>query len=343
MGVPVQSPPPTIYVCWSLASYVTGGGDSTSTFALLGNETRLRIVLELGDASERGAFCVLGFSELQSRVGVEDNGNFNYHLGRLTGEFLERDDEGYRLTLPGVYVYRALKTGPLTGPLDRERLETDVPCPTCGVPQGVWVEGGRGYLGCPDCGTVNYRYPLPGGGLMRTDGPTLARVLRSRAIHDASAMLRGFCPYCSGSVTHDLTADVEVLPDGDQVEGADDLAMTFACEHCRWFLHMNAAGMLDSHPRVSAFLLERGVDSYRRDPWREASFLVDVRSEDPWTAHVHVACRGETLSLELDEALTARELERGVTPKAVRNGSVLDGRWSDDDGGPPATGRGSGV
>ena len=341
MGVPVRSPPPIIYVCWSLASDVTGGGDSTSTFALLGNETRLRIVLELGDASERGEFCVLGFSELQSRVGVEDNGNFNYHLGRLTGEFIERLDEGYRLTLPGVYVYRALKTGPLTGTFDREHLETDVRCPTCAVPQEVWVEEGRGYLGCPDCGTVNYRYPLPGGGVTRTDGPTLARVLRSRAIHDASAMLRGFCPYCSGSVSHDLTADVEVLPDGDLVEGADDLAMTFTCDHCRWFLHMNAAGVLDSHPRVSAFLLERGVDSYRQDPWREASFLVDVRSADPWRAHVYVACRGETLSLELDEDLVARELERDIEPRAVSNGGGSSDRRSDDD--PAVTGRGSGV
>jgi hypothetical protein len=321
---------------------MTGGVGPASTFSLLGNETRLRMVLELGEASEPGSFGVLGFSELQSRVGVRDNGNFNYHLRRLAGEFVERTGDGYRLTLPGVYVYRALKTGPLAGTTDHGRLETDVDCPTCGAPQEVWVEEDRGHLGCPDCGTVNYRYPLPAGGQTRTDGPALARALRSRAVGDASAMLRGFCPYCSGTVASEMGSDVEVLPEGDQVEGADDLTMTLACEHCRWFLHVNAAGMLDSHPRVGAFLLERGIDSYREDPWCEADFSVDVRSTDPWIVRVHVACGGETLSLEFDGDLHARELEQDLPPEAVRNddGAAVEGRDPDERG---VTGRESGI
>jgi hypothetical protein len=323
--------------------HVTGGGDPTSTFSLLGNETRLRIVLELGDAGEPGAFGVLGFSELQSLVGVRDNGNFNYHLRRLTGEFVERTEAGYRLTLPGVYVYRALKTGPLAGTADDRRLGTDVACPGCAAPQEVWVAEGRGHLGCPDCGTVNYRYPLPAGGQTRTDGPSLARALRGRALHDASAMLRGFCPYCSGSIACETGRDVEVLPDSDRAEGADELTVSLACEHCRWFLDINTAGLLDSHPRVSAFLLERGIDSYRRDPWREADFAVDVRSEEPWTAHVHVACRGETLSLEIDEELEVRELERELAPATVRSMEHGTRRDSTDDDRGGVTGRGSGV
>ncbi|MEF8863654.1 MAG: hypothetical protein V5A40_18170 [Haloarculaceae archaeon] len=314
------------------------GGDPTSTFSLLGNETRLRIVLELGDASEPGTFGVLGFSELQSRVGVRDNGTFNYHLSRLTGEFVERAEGGYRLALPGVYVYRALRTGPLAETPDHGRLETDVPCPTCAVPQEVWVEEGRGTLGCPDCGTVNYRYPLPAGGQARTAGPALARALRERAIHDAGAMLRGFCPYCSGSIHRDVGVDVEVLPDGDRVEGVDDLTLTLACEHCGWFIHTNAAGMLDSHPRVSAFLLERGVDSYRQDPWRVADFSVDVRSKEPWIAHVRVTCEDGTLSLELDGDLQVVDLETGRT----RGGN--DGPFGGgDDDRSDVTGSGSGV
>jgi hypothetical protein len=319
---------------------VTRGAEPLSAFSLLGDETRLGILLELGDAGEPGTFDVLGFSELQSRVGVRDNGTFNYHLGRLTGELVERTDDGYRLALPGVYVYRALKTGLMAETTDREPLETEVPCPTCSVPQTVSVVGGRGQLGCPDCGTVNYRYPLPAGGLTRSGGPALARALRGRAVHDASAMIRGFCPYCSGSVDCDPAADVEVLPGSDRVEGADELTMSLACEHCRWFVHVNAAGMLEGHPRVSGFLLARGVDSYRRDPWREAAFAVDVRSEDPWVARVHVACGGEALSLELDDELEARELESGVAPTAVRRGGEGNG---DGDGGRCITGRGSGV
>ena len=315
-----------------------GGADPTSTFSLLGNETRLRIVLELGEAGDPGEFGALGFSELQSLVGVRDNGNFNYHLRQLTDTFVERTEEGYRLALPGVYVYRALKTGPLAETADLDRLETDVACPSCAVSQEVWIVEGRGHLGCSECGTVNYRYPLPAGALARGDGSALARALRGRAVHDASAMIRGFCPYCSGPVERDLTADAEVLPESDRVDSADELTMTLACEHCRWYLHTNAAGLLDSHPRVCAFLLERGIDSYRRDPWREAAFSVDVRSEEPWVAHVHVACGDETLSLELDDDLDVSELE-GEPTAALRD----DGRSDGDDGRPGVTGRGAGV
>lgn len=302
---------------------------------MLGNETRLRIVLELGDASEPGAFDVLGFSDLQSRVGVRDNGNFNYHLRRLTGTFVERTGDGYRLALAGVYVYRAMKTGPLIGTPDRDGLETDVPCPVCETPLDVRVEHGRGLLGCPDCGTVNYRYPLPAGGLERADGPALARALRERAVNDASAMLRGFCPYCSGPVDPDVGTDTGVLPGGP-----DGLVVSLACGHCRWFVHVNAAAMLDSHPRVSAFLLEHGIDSHRRDPWRDAAFTVDVRSEDPWSADVHVTSGGETLSLELDEGLVARELERNVPPATVRSDGAAD---EDGEEGPCVTGHVSGI
>jgi len=110
-----------IYIRVSLPVNVLGGADPTSAFSALGNETRPRIVLELGGAGEPGGFDELGFGELQSLVGVEDNGNFNYHLRELAGEFVERTDGGYRLALPGVYVYRALKTGPLAGTPDRDR------------------------------------------------------------------------------------------------------------------------------------------------------------------------------------------------------------------------------
>jgi hypothetical protein len=156
-------------------------------------------------------------------------------------------------------------------------------------------------------------------------------------------MLRGFCPYCSGTVDAEVGGDGASVPANDWRErtgGSDAFAVSFACEHCRWFIRVNAAGMLDSHPRVSAFLYEHGIDSYRRDPWQEAAFAVDVRSEEPWTATVHVAAGSETLSIELDERLDARELEREITPMAVRS----DGRGGEGrNGGPGVTGRGWGI
>lgn len=61
-------------------------------FAVLGNETRLTILLTLESAD--GA---LGYSELKRQVGVYDSGRFNYHLDKLLGHFIDGADDGYRL------------------------------------------------------------------------------------------------------------------------------------------------------------------------------------------------------------------------------------------------------
>lgn len=69
----------------------------TDTFTLLSDETRVRIVLALYDASEEA----VRFSDLRSRVGVRDGGRFNYHLDRLRGHLVEKTGAGYALTDAG--------------------------------------------------------------------------------------------------------------------------------------------------------------------------------------------------------------------------------------------------
>jgi DNA-binding transcriptional ArsR family regulator len=65
-------------------------------FSALGDETRLRILLELAAvANERGVGAGLSFSELRQRVGVEDSGRFNYHLDTLSGGFITKRDGQY--------------------------------------------------------------------------------------------------------------------------------------------------------------------------------------------------------------------------------------------------------
>jgi len=83
--------------------------------------------------------------------------------------------------------------------------------------------------------------------------------------------------------------------------------------------------------------LGTGPRSHRRDPWGEASFALDVRSEELWAAHVHVVLGDETLSLELDGDLEAREMEGEPQP------TVDDAGGPDGGGRTRVTGRGSGV
>lgn len=89
-----------------------------NVFTLLSDETRLRIVFELVlRRSECPTNPTLSFSELRSRVGARDAGRFNYHLGKLRGDLVEKGDDGYRLTPTGEAVGLTLVAGAL-GRLD---------------------------------------------------------------------------------------------------------------------------------------------------------------------------------------------------------------------------------
>ncbi|MEF8852968.1 MAG: winged helix-turn-helix domain-containing protein [Haloarculaceae archaeon] len=72
---------------------------AAETFALLSDETRVRILVALAEAAGG-----LRFSELRTRVGVRDAGRFNYHLEKLRGRLVEKSGETYVLTAAGADV-----------------------------------------------------------------------------------------------------------------------------------------------------------------------------------------------------------------------------------------------
>jgi DNA-binding transcriptional ArsR family regulator len=74
--------------------------DDTDTvsdaFAALGDETRVDVLRALVDARrENPDDPEVSFSELQARVGVEDSGRFDDHLGKLRGRYVESEDGAY--------------------------------------------------------------------------------------------------------------------------------------------------------------------------------------------------------------------------------------------------------
>lgn len=87
-----------------------------AVFELLGNDIRLGIVRELAAAG-----APVAFSRLRERVGVDDSGKFNYHLGRLEGRFVVKQEEGYGLTECGRAVVELIDVG--MEPLDERRTD----------------------------------------------------------------------------------------------------------------------------------------------------------------------------------------------------------------------------
>lgn len=75
------------------------GEQTTDAFEILGNDTRLAILLALWEAKEPGppfaepSERAVSFSELRDRVGVKDSGQFNYNLDKLVGAFIEQAEK----------------------------------------------------------------------------------------------------------------------------------------------------------------------------------------------------------------------------------------------------------
>jgi DNA-binding transcriptional ArsR family regulator len=87
-----------------------GSVPSADAFALIGNETRLSILEALWEADEQP----MRFSELNEAVGMRDSAQFNYHLSKLTDQYIRKTDDGYELRTAGAKVVRAILAGSFT-------------------------------------------------------------------------------------------------------------------------------------------------------------------------------------------------------------------------------------
>jgi|APHM01.1.fsa_nt_gi hypothetical protein len=90
---------------------------------LLSNEHRLSILRTLAEADQP-----LSFSELRRAVGIDDPGQFNYHLTKLCERFVRDEDGGYSLGHRGERVVLA------AADIDPEAAtgSTGGDCPVCG-------------------------------------------------------------------------------------------------------------------------------------------------------------------------------------------------------------------
>jgi len=299
---------------------------ATEAFALLGNETRLAVLLALWESYDPHAEeNAVPFSRIFERVDYDDPGNLSYHLGKLEGQFVRQraKGEGYELRIPGLKLVQAVVAGAGTGDARREQVEIDEPCPFCDAPTTVGYQEGVVVRACTACeGAAPERTETEGflsavkferAGLADRDAAELRAASSVATLRQVRSMFDGLCPTCSGAVEGWL----DRCPDHeggvcDACGSRFPVRARFECRVCKDHSICSPKALALFHPAVVSLYDDHGISTrVRADDPEGAAHLQDLYddhglelvSEDPPKAAVTASCGGNEVRLVLDETV----------------------------------------
>jgi hypothetical protein len=285
-------------------------------FALLGNETRIGIVRALWEAYDPYADDAVPFSTLFERVGADDTGNFNYHLGKLTEHFVRRTDDGYELAPPGFEVVRAIVAGTATETPALAAAAVDATCRRCGSPVEITYEDATTWARCtgcegywPDRGGEIFGFSLPPQGLRERDPDEILHATIVYSIRRFETMSDGVCPACGGTVDAALAVCDDHAPDGvcDACGSSFLGVLTFVCDSCKFAWRSPSYAAVSNHPALVAFYYDHGVEHVPAT-WAAISRGLDWEEErlatGPGPLRLTVTHDGDRRRFVLDETGT---------------------------------------
>lgn len=277
--------------------------DHADAFAALSDPTRVAILRALWEHEE----SAVSFSALRAAVGTEDSGRFNYHLGKLTDEFVTKTETGgYRLRRAGYDLVGSILAGTYDYETGLGPIPFDEPCPLCGGPMEVTYDGEYTEVECvsddrPE--TVTVQLPMPQSVFQDDDQSAVSDTVRAYARSLVADVRSGFCIHCEAPTS----ATVRSRP-GDSPDDAPDVPLVeTTCDHCGDTNTLNLGVYLTDHPAVVSFYYEHGT--HVRDlSLTETIALGDdcptVTDEDHVHARVRYTADGDTLDLTVDESAT---------------------------------------
>lgn len=281
--------------------------DAADAFGAVGNEHRIAILRALMVAYQEGE-TPLAYSALMARTGMEDSGQFNYHLQRLVERFVSEGDDGYALTYAGRTVVSTVASGTLDGSASLDPEPVEGSCYACGDEALVLrYPGDRVRVTCSSCGEEVVHAQFPPAGVGDRTPAELARAFdrwaRSWRIFAGS----GVCPECSGKMSGELGREA-----GTPTTGNVTVRAVLSCERC-WVRGFMPPGMLVlDHPAVAAFFWERGIDVRDRPLWRlDWALSADAQtvvSEDPLRVRVDIQVDDATLSVTVGNSLSVESV-----------------------------------
>lgn len=297
-------------------------------FAVLGNETRIQILQTLGAAD--GA---LSFSELRDRVGVRQGHQFNYHLSKLVGHFVEKTDAGYALRRPGRRVIEAVLSGAITE--DPTVDSTPVEwwsCPYCDGAVEVRYRGELLERSCTECPALFRKQSRPKGPAESQDRGNLGALhlppagVAGRSADELLAAAttwgygqwllagKGVCPRCAARVEHSI--DVCEGHDASEgfctrCDGRHAVSFQAECTNCPLQLWSPISMYLGGTPELLSFGLDHGMDPFT-DPWDWGwEYEEAVLSADPFRGRFTFTLEEDSLTVTVDEDLDIIDVTEG--------------------------------
>lgn len=298
-------------------------------FAVLGNDTRIRILQAIGEATEP-----LSFSELYDRIDYDPSTNFNYHLQKLEGHFVSKTEDGYELGQVGNRIAQAVLSGSVTEAPLLERTEVDHRCEYCGAETEISYTKGVLGLYCRECpGNTTDDVPKEYRGYLRgqsfppagLQGRTATEVHRTAFVWgnlQRLSLASKICPVCSAPLETEMEVCDNHDPEGNLCETCGRrrlVSVTSRCTNCiiegggplRTFLLTNT--------EVLAFLTTHGLNPLApsTEPWAVLETRdEEILSREPFEVRVTFAIDDDTITVTVDDDLSVVDTTRGEPGEA---------------------------
>jgi hypothetical protein len=270
---------------------------------LVANETRIDILEALWSSDEPQPFTTL-----REAVGIQDSGQFNYHLDLLENRFVKKTDSGYDLTLAGQSVLGSIRSGEYThsatvGPVEAGN------CPHCRGDLEARYEEELVSVICTDCEETVGEFAVPPTLLAGFEPDELAGAFSRWVLTSFQRNQRGFCPECSGRVRAGIDRD----PD----DTGSSMTARYTCEVCGSTVTGPLGVAVLDHPVVVEFHADHGID-LRRDLLWELPWLIEttpkVVADNPLRVRLEAKLGNDRLSIVVDDDLDVVSIERSPCP-----------------------------
>lgn len=310
---------------------LSAGEHASEAFKLLGNETRLAILVTLWERYRPfNEGTPVRFSELRERVGTIDSGQFNYHLDQLTGHFVDSSGDGYELSDAGLKFVRSVIAGAGIEEPTLDPTEVDIDCKLCGGAVEVTYENGWVYVLCTECdglwadhddrsrGTLA-KFSLDPAGLTDRSPEEIYAAAWVTTFHKLYGMIDGVCPTCSGPIERSLE-----ICDDHASEGLCSncgrhvrIAAQLHCVVCKEWIRTTVGSIAKYHPAVVGFCYEHGLDlQYGFNDLEQidrrlelARSDIEPSASDPPRVEVTTELDGDEIRVTLDENLSVVAIE----------------------------------